>query len=268
MPSRRPVQVSGATGAMQPHLFANGSSIVNAVLYPLFQVTCFLSMFGSLSIILTYAAFADLRSTSRRLLVYLSLMDFGTALANSYGLFSAFSSTTIGCKIQAGVAIFTSLSSFLWTISLGAFLFATIVLERQTLARRLVVLFHVLAWGIPIVVTSAAAALDVLGLDVQTIGDDEKRSLVVTGGWCYVKGACRQNTTSFNISDRNNCTPAWYDETYYMLWVFLAGAAWEIATFVLCIVFYFGIKIHIYKEVYMYVGSARGKYKIGSFCLL
>ena len=53
-----------------------------------------------------------------------------------------------------------------------------------------------------------------------------------------------------------------------MLWVFLAGAAWEIATFVLCIVFYFGIKIHIYKEVYMYVGSARGKYKIGSFCLL
>eukprot|EP00118_Oscarella_pearsei_P008448 m.43511 g.43511 ORF g.43511 m.43511 type:complete len:388 (+) comp33450_c0_seq2:29-1192(+) len=219
---------------------ANTSTIVNAILYPVFQVTCFLSMLGAASIIGTYVAFRELRSTSRQLLVFLSAMDFVTALANSYALFNNFTNTTTPCQVQAGVAIFSSLSSFFWTIFMAIFLFLTIVFERQTLARRLVIVFHLLAWGIPATVTITAAALDVLGLDVKSLRAHHQRSLVVTGGWCYVKGAC--------LGSDNGCSPRWYDRRYFELWVLLAGAAWEIATFFLCLIFYLGIKVYIYKE--------------------
>ena len=52
-------------------------------------VSAVLSIIGSLLIISTYVLWKDLRTTTRRLLVYLSACDFVTALFNLIGLLTS-----------------------------------------------------------------------------------------------------------------------------------------------------------------------------------
>ena len=47
---------------------------------------CVFSMIGSLLIILSYLLAKELRTQTRKILLHLSLMDFGTALANFVGV--------------------------------------------------------------------------------------------------------------------------------------------------------------------------------------
>jgi G protein-coupled receptor 157 len=174
-------------------------------------------------------------------------MDFGTALANSIGMFLDFDETTVGCQVQAAFAIFCSLSSYLWTAAIAVYIYITIVRGQHLLASRLVKIFHVLAWGIPAVIVSVAGGLDILGYDTQIV-HSENESLVtatVTGGWCYIRGPYKTNTTSEHDHD---LPLKWYNKTWYKFWVMVAGGAWEIGTFLFCLCVYVIIKIHMYRE--------------------
>ena len=48
--------------------------------------SCFASVFGSTMIMLSYLFFKDLRTTSRKMLVYLSCCDLVTASGNAVGV--------------------------------------------------------------------------------------------------------------------------------------------------------------------------------------
>ncbi len=111
-------------------------------------VTCCLSILGSLLIILSYACFKTMRSKTREILVHLSLMDLGVALANLIGdavyfdqyLYDQDPEATDTdpinslCKTQAFFAAYFTYGSILWTVSLAAYLYFLILHHGTKLA--------------------------------------------------------------------------------------------------------------------------------------
>ena len=253
-------------GNVTPAVLNCGYVNLNEELEPYFQVACFLSMVGSSLIILTYVLFADLRTMSRLLLVFLSFMDFGTALSNSIGIFLNFKTSTVGCQIQAAFAIFCSLSSYLWTAAIAVYIYITIVRGQQVLALKLVKIFHVLAWGIPLIIVAVAGGLDILGYDIQEVHSDRK-SLVtatVTGGWCFIRGPYPDPNAT---TTEHDVPPKWFNNNWYKFWVMIAGEAWEIGTFLFCLFVYILIKVHMYREVSWCRIQMLVEIKTAVFCL-
>ena len=101
-------------------------------------ITCSLSMLGALLIIFSYVCFKNMRSRAREILVHISIMDFLVAASNLTGAavdFDRFyncsnktnrlpcpASVDHWCKTQAFFAIYCTLGSVLWTMSLSVYL--------------------------------------------------------------------------------------------------------------------------------------------------
>ena len=141
--------------------------------------TCILSILGAGLIILTYVAFRDLRTTARQLLVNLSIADLIVAVSHLAGILSNYdrfrkdpcntrvssSSGDVWCSTQGGITMFSSLASFLWTLAVAVYLFAVIVVRKPNLAKKLVVVFYVLCWGIPAVLVVVFGMENYLGFE-------------------------------------------------------------------------------------------------------
>ena len=159
-------------------------------------ITCVLSMTGAFLIVISFACFKTLRSTVRLILVHLSLMDFCVALANLVGDVANFDSyyynlsrmscgdllparhsanTVINqlCVAQAAIALYSTVSSVLWTTSLAVYLYFLIVHHRTRLARYSLWFSYVFCYGLPIVVTVWAVLTSRVGY-----------SPFNTSGWC------------------------------------------------------------------------------------
>ena len=136
--------------------------------------TCFLSIIGSAAIVLTFIAFKELRGPTRRILLHLSLMDLGVALANFVGCvayfdrfyyqhFDEYDDFNVGpwieysCKIQAAVAVTCNNSSVLWTIAVAVYLYFRIVSHPMLVDKRffshLIIGLAVFSYGLPILIT-------------------------------------------------------------------------------------------------------------------
>ena len=136
--------------------------------------TCFLSIIGSAAIILTFIAFKELRGPTRQILLHLSLMDFGVALANLVGCavyfdrfyyqhFNKYHDFNVGpwieysCKIQAAVAVTCNNSSVLWTIAVAVYLYCRIVSHPVLVDKRffshLIIGLAIVSYGLPLLVT-------------------------------------------------------------------------------------------------------------------
>ncbi|XP_011404342.1 PREDICTED: probable G-protein coupled receptor 157 [Amphimedon queenslandica] len=139
-------------------------------------VTCCLSILGSLAVILTYFCFKSLRTTPRLVLVHLSFMDMGVGLANLVGLCVNFDSYYFphpsspdsyefglpklnnvsgvihySCIVQGFAAIYFTLGSFLWTISMAVYLYLRIVHNQLPgAARRALFLCTIISYTLPI----------------------------------------------------------------------------------------------------------------------
>ena len=110
-------------------------------------VTCVLSITGSLLIIFSYFCFVGLRTRARLILVHLSVMDAGVALANLIGDAVNFDqyytdgskpiSTDVPthiqnlCVSQAFIAEYFTLGSVLWTTNLAIYMYF-LVLHHDT----------------------------------------------------------------------------------------------------------------------------------------
>ncbi|XP_066297020.1 G-protein coupled receptor 157-like [Branchiostoma lanceolatum] len=178
--------------------------------------SCTLSILGSALIIVTFLAWKDIRTTSRRLLVILSLTDFWTAVALFYGVYTDFMDSTVDCIVQSIVSTFMGTSSFFWTVSIAIYLYVTIVKTDTQLAGSLTKYFHIVSWGVPLVVVVCAAGLQKLGYDRSE----------VSVGWCWVK-----LTTPDNL-----------------LWMLLTGKLWEILAYFILPALYIAMKRHIYAQ--------------------
>lgn len=176
--------------------------------------SCALSLAGSSLIILTYIAWSDLRTTPRRLLLFLSVTDLLSAVSYGYGVWSVFRSDSPGCIAQGAVSTFANSSSFFWTVAIAIYLYVFIVRSSQRVADSLVLFFHLVSWGVPLVITISALALSKIGYDASE----------VSVGWCWVR----------------------IDASNRVLWMLLTGKIWEFMAYLMLPVIYILIKRHIY----------------------
>nr|XP_058908321.1 uncharacterized protein LOC131750058 isoform X1 [Kogia breviceps] len=177
-------------------------------------LSCALSALGSGLLVATHALWPDLRSRARRLLLFLSLADLLSAASYFYGVLQDFEGPSWDCVLQGALSTFANTSSFFWTVAIALYLYLSIVrTSRGPGDGRLLWAFHVVSWGVPLVITVAAVTLKKIGYDASD----------VSVGWCWI---------DLEAEDR-------------VLWMLLTGKAWEMLAYVTLPVLYLLIRKHI-----------------------
>nr|XP_030735274.1 solute carrier family 2, facilitated glucose transporter member 5 isoform X1 [Globicephala melas] len=177
-------------------------------------LSCALSALGSGLLVATHALWPDLRSRARRLLLFLSLADLLSAASYFYGVLQDFEGPSWDCVLQGALSTFANTSSFFWTVAIALYLYLSIVrTSRGPGDGRLLWAFHVVSWGIPLVITVAAVTLRKIGYDASD----------VSVGWCWI---------DLEAEDR-------------VLWMLLTGKLWEMLAYVTLPVIYLLIRKHI-----------------------
>ena len=204
-------------------------------------VSCSLSVLGSLLIIYTYARWKDLRTGSRSIVTFLAIADLVTASgyivgsANYIRHFREDGNTqqcatfNTVCQIQSFVTTTSSLCSFAWTSILAIYLYMVIVKTKIHLANKLIPLYHVIAWSLPLTITLPLLITGKLGYGRYAVSN-----------WCFIKSALSQNDKSYFCGHLN------YKTT---LLVLFGGKLWELLTYAVIIVLYTAMKWHIHTEV-------------------
>lgn len=179
-----------------------------------------LSILGSLTIIITFCLWPDVRTKSRLMIVFISFGDLLVASSNIIGIF--LNNDLITCEIQATVNIAAILSSFFWTVYLSLYFYLTICQKITERTEKITMwLFHVTAWGIPVVIAA-------VGFGVQAVGNSKD---MVSSGWCWIKSESGK---------------AWW---WTVLWMSIAGKGWEILAYIAISVFCFLVKLQIKHEL-------------------
>ena len=141
--------------------FPNDTNFTDGTLpKTLSAVTASLSLMGSFTIFLTFWMSPDLRTTPRRMIMFVTVADFlfaGTTIVDyledrlgSTGYFVRALEVTIP-RIMALV------SSLIWTVHLSFFFYLTICRRMSMESERLFLMFfHITAWGVPFVITVVA----------------------------------------------------------------------------------------------------------------
>lgn len=148
----------------------------------LLTVIACLSMFGSIAIIITYFLFENLRTTPRRILVCISIGDFFTVFP--YLIFAwhyddyEYQKYSRNCMVQSFVTTTAVMWSFMWTSYLAFYLYLVVVKNRFELAEKSMVVFHVINWGVPLILVGAAA------IKGNVLGSLQAQN---SGGWCWIK---------------------------------------------------------------------------------
>ncbi len=201
------------------------------------------SIVGSLLIICTFLRWKDLRTIARMILVFLAIADLFTGIGYIFAagiyiryFFSSgycddyFNSSwpqpptessqpyNILCKTQSFLTTLMPMASFFWTANLAIYLFFSVVWLKVNFAKTIMVIFHVTAWGIPLVTCVAMASTNMLG-------SSKSRS---SGGWCWIKW---EKSKSFYVAE------------------FFAGKGWEIAVCILVLTICVAIKIIVWRRV-------------------
>lgn len=176
-------------------------------------VTCTLSIFGSLFIIVSFALFKDFQSSqSRRLLVILSFCDLITAIAYLIRVGNYEPGQSTACHAQAALNVFANQASFFWTDFIALFVF----LSRKygmKYASRFIPFFHFLSWGWPIISVALVGSFGMWGYD----------NGAATADWCWIKG----------------------NQNFY--WHIIAGKGVEWASCVLITIIYIGVFLDLRK---------------------
>eukprot|EP00697_Spironema_sp_BW2_P017767 gnl/Spiro4/9562_TR5070_c0_g1_i1.p1 gnl/Spiro4/9562_TR5070_c0_g1~~gnl/Spiro4/9562_TR5070_c0_g1_i1.p1 ORF type:complete len:356 (+),score=82.73 gnl/Spiro4/9562_TR5070_c0_g1_i1:58-1125(+) len=124
-----------------------------------------LSIAGSLFILVSLVQFAELRTFSARLLVWLSVVNLIAPISQFQR-----SPTDSNCQWFAMLGQFFYVSSFLWTLCIAINLYVVVVLEaKMKKVKRLEKWYHLLSWGFP--------AFTLLMLD---------GSYGRAGAWCWI----------------------------------------------------------------------------------
>jgi len=150
----------------------------------------------------------------RSLLVYLSLADLFTAVGNITVLYNYKGDSTV-CLIQSFITTAASICSFLWTMAVATYLYL-VISKQHRFALKIINVFHILCWGIPLFLVSFAMGFNALGFDEYS----------ETVGWCWINSA---NKISW---------PDWEKPNKVLFWKILVGKGIEILTYLITPVLY------------------------------
>lgn len=210
---------------------------------PFSLISCTMSVIGSFLIVLSYLLWKDIRTWSRKIITYLAIADFFTASGyimasinflvyeshKKYNPVGACQLFECACQIQAYISSWATYSAFWWTCILAMYFYATIVKGNSGKINQLFPLYHILAWGSPILAMFPLLLTGSLGY-----------SLFAAGGWCFIKNDRQTGHTSFTDFSSSFIT---------VIKILAGGKAMEIFTYVWVIVFYLLIQVDIKKKV-------------------
>ncbi|XP_061163057.1 G-protein coupled receptor 157-like [Saccostrea echinata] len=221
-----------------PYVISNitaPDSLPSAVVV-LTMVSCLFSVAGAVVIFVAYYAVEEARNQTRRLLVYITIADLLTCLGNLIGSIRYFhrdeddyvnraenmaldcSNTDSVCVIQSFVTTFSTLASFFWTCIIMLHILMTLYTRTEWTGFYKRVIFHIISWGVPMIITLTAAFCGALGEDFS----------ISTGPWCWIKG----------------CLPP----SEVVTWMFVTAKFWELSTYILTTAFYLLIKFVLWRR--------------------
>jgi len=212
------------------------------------MVSSIASIIGSGLIIITFAIWADIRTSARAILVFLAIADLLTAIGYLFASI-LFKVNNVGhyddnmyilpqlCKLQSFITTAFPISSFLWTANLAIYLFVSITINKARVAKKMIILFHITAWGIPLLLCIPGAITGVLGRKNNTLGETQG-----TVGWCWVSF-----DNSYDVNTTNEEVVYTLNRLHVLELVY--GKFWEISVFILAIILCIAVKISIYKKV-------------------
>ena len=169
---------------------------------------CLLSGVGAVLVMFSYFCSRQLRSQARLIILHLSFMDFGVALANFIGLTVYFNKYYLesyenqedfdgvspvvrySCMTQAIVAVYCNNSSILWTLSVAIYLYFRIVTNphsSEKFFRILLYIMYAVNYGLPLMLTIWLALTNRLGF-----------SPFDSSGWCSLI-TYTETTLSFSV---------------------------------------------------------------------
>ncbi|XP_046849302.1 G-protein coupled receptor 157-like isoform X2 [Xenia sp. Carnegie-2017] len=169
-----------------------------------------ISILGSLIIIVTYFIFLDMKSTARKILVFISFSDIFTVfpyVINAW--YHSHSRNISNCKWQSFFTTTAVMWSFFWTSSLAIYVFVVITRKNYDLGEKLMLYFHFFNWLVPIGIVTVSFAIRKLGCS----------EALVSGGWCWI---------SMDIGRENA-----------IKWMFITGKGFEIPSYFIILTFCF-----------------------------
>ena len=146
-------------------------------------VTSSLSCLGAVLIVFAYCAFKDLRKgTAQTIITLLALADLGTAVAGIFGgsLFIGYLNLdeksegecyifdTV-CQIQGFMGLWAYQSSLFWTSILAIHFFLITIFHHYTWTDKLLPLYNIIAWIVPLATTLSLLVLDKIGYNYYLI---------------------------------------------------------------------------------------------------
>lgn len=169
-----------------------------------------LSILGSLIIIVTYFIFLDMKSTARKILVFISFSDIFTVfpyVINAW--YHSHLRNISNCKWQSFFTTTAVMWSFFWTSSLAIYVFVVITRKNYDLGEKLMLYFHFFNWLVPICIVTVSFVNKKLGCS----------KALVSGGWCWI---------SIDIGRENA-----------IKWMFITGKGFEIPSYFIILTFCF-----------------------------
>ena len=205
----------------------------DASLLAVVAVCCVLSMLGSLLIILSYVFITEIRTTSRAILVHLSIADFGVACANFIGATVYFhgylklnNCETLPannmcavingfCIAQAFFAGYFTLASVLWTLGLAVYIYTLVATVYSTLPIHVARFLFIFCWGMPLLIAVWLLQTDRLGYSPNG-----------GAGWCSLKLASeRQEEQIFVVVFGNDL---WIYTSFFMITILYLSSHYHI----------------------------------------
>lgn len=191
-----------------------------------------LSMIAVLFVATSYVKLDEVRAsgtTAEKLLLYIIMADFISAFASVLGVW--FPSNKAGCKVEGFFIIFSTTASYFWTSCLAIHLFLLTTNKLGSVGmRHLMASFHVVSWGLPLILASVALGAGALGPSPYlTSPKVQKYIKLTTGGWCWIK--------DFGDKDKT------------VAWTLMTSKFWELGSYLLITVLCWTIFFRLRSQV-------------------
>ena len=218
---------------------ANSASIVQDTLRVITISSSFLSIFGSMLIILTFVMWRDVRrSLARQILLFLAIADLLGAAAYFFGgilqyFIKSEKQLDLLCRVGSFWTTYFPVVSFFWTTYLAIYFAVALVLKRPNWTSKLMIPFHLTAWLIPLAICIGFVAIGWLGPNQSdgpcSTGLNQSLSQDAAG-WCFVSSKIFEGhllNSSFEMNLVN-----------YFLVEAASGKMWELLAYSIVITCY------------------------------